>query len=107
MSLAMDSIVCLNVPGGRCQRHLEVRGGPTPGCHYGETTMVLKADGNRLSGEITSWYTCGPSAPRLLKWAIEDGKIDGEAISFKITYDEAGKKTSSGTKARQKAIKSS
>jgi hypothetical protein len=74
----------------KCEREMP----PTPGCHYSAAALALSADGHRLSGEVTSWYTCiGPSAPRFLKWAIEDGKIDGDTITFTITYDSGEKKT--------------
>jgi len=66
----------------------------TPGCHYSDPTLVLNADGNKLSGQISSWYDCRPrGVPRLQKWTIEDGKIDGDTITFKITYDSGEKKT--------------
>jgi hypothetical protein len=42
-----------------------------------ERTFVFKVDGNKLSGE-TSSQTMGKSA-------INDGKIDGDAVTFSIT----------------------
>jgi hypothetical protein len=47
-----------------------------------ERTFVFKVDGSKLTGETTS--------PMLGKSTIEDGKIDGDNISFTITADFQG-----------------
>ena len=47
-----------------------------------ERTFVLKVDGSKLTGETTSQL--------LGKSTIEDGKIDGDNISFTITADIQG-----------------
>ncbi|HUB79898.1 MAG TPA: hypothetical protein VMB03_13920 [Bryobacteraceae bacterium] len=47
-----------------------------------ERTFVFKVDGNKLTGETTSEL--------LGKSTIEDGKIDGDNISFTITADFQG-----------------
>jgi hypothetical protein len=47
-----------------------------------ERTFVFKVDGSKLTGETTSQL--------LGKSTIEDGKIDGDNISFTITADFQG-----------------
>ena len=47
-----------------------------------ERTFVFKVDGNKLTGETTS-NTLGKSV-------IEDGKVDGDEISFTITVNMGG-----------------
>lgn len=47
-----------------------------------ERTFVFKADGNKLTGETTSQMTG--------KSQIDDGKIDGDHISFTITANVQG-----------------
>ena len=47
-----------------------------------ERTFVFKVDGSKLTGETTSQL--------LGKSTIEDGKIDGDNISFTITADIQG-----------------
>jgi hypothetical protein len=47
-----------------------------------ERTFVFKVDGNKLTGETTS--------AMLGKSAINDGKIDGDTISFTITANMQG-----------------
>ncbi len=42
-----------------------------------ERTFVFKVDGNRLTGETTSSF--------LGKSTIEDGKVEGDSLSFTIT----------------------
>jgi osmotically-inducible protein OsmY len=47
-----------------------------------ERTFVFKVDGNKLTGETTS--------DMFGKSVIEDGKIDGDNISFSITVNVQG-----------------
>ena len=47
-----------------------------------ERTFVLKADGNKLTGETTSSMTG--------KSTISDGKIDGDKIEFRIAFTIQG-----------------
>jgi len=47
-----------------------------------ERTFVFKVDGNKLTGETTS--------ERFGKSTIEDGKIDGDDLSFTITVSFQG-----------------
>ncbi len=47
-----------------------------------ERTFVFKVDGNKLTGETTS--------ERFGKSTIDDGKIDGDNISFTITINYEG-----------------
>ena len=46
-----------------------------------ETTFTFKADGDKLSGNVST-----PRGER----AIEDGKIDGDNISFSQTFERGG-----------------
>jgi len=47
-----------------------------------ERTFVFKVDGHKLTGETTSNY--------LGKSAIEDGKVDGDDVSFSLTVKMQG-----------------
>ncbi len=47
-----------------------------------ERTFVFKVDGNKLTGETTS--------ERFGKSTIDDGKIDGDNISFTVTINYGG-----------------
>jgi len=47
-----------------------------------ERTFAFKVDGNKLTGETTS--------NMLGKSAIEDGKVDGDDVSFTITVNMQG-----------------
>ena len=47
-----------------------------------ERTFVFKVDGNKLTGETTS--------SRFGKSTIEDGKVDGDDVSFTLTVNVQG-----------------
>ena len=53
-----------------------------------EFTIVLKADGNVVTGSMQS---------QMGEMKIEDGKLDGDKISFAISPGDFGKLTYSGT----------
>ena len=53
-----------------------------------ETTLVLKADGNQLTGTVQG----GPAG----EMKVEEGKIDGDKVSFVVNMD-FGKLSYAGT----------
>ncbi|MGA2134660.1 MAG: hypothetical protein ABSH50_20435 [Bryobacteraceae bacterium] len=50
-----------------------------------ERTFVFKVDGHKLTGETTS--------NNLGKSTLEDGKVDGDEVSFSITANLGGQET--------------
>ncbi|HUP05314.1 MAG TPA: hypothetical protein VMU19_15055 [Bryobacteraceae bacterium] len=53
-----------------------------------EFTYVLKADGNTVTGTMQS---------QMGEMKIEEGKLDGDKISFAVNIEQMGKLTYSGT----------
>jgi len=49
------------------------------------TTMVLKAEGAKLTGSVTTSMGGGQQQPRSVD--ITDGKVDGSKVSFKVTRE--------------------